>query len=47
LALSRAPSALSLPLFLGILILPTLLPSSNNPYPIGIQLTRTSEDSST
>src|ERR671912_540985 len=42
LALSRAPSALSLLLFLDILTLPKLLPISGNPYPIGIQLTPTS-----
>src|SRR5215218_10786993 len=45
LALSTAPSALSLLLFLGILTLLTLLPTYGNPYPIGIQLTQTSENS--
>src|SRR5215216_4342169 len=43
LALSTAPSALSLVLFLGILALPTLL-SSYDLYPIDIWLTRTSEN---
>src|SRR5918997_6113547 len=45
LALSTAPSAMSWRLFLGILTCPTLLPSHNHPYPIGIQLTRTSQNS--
>src|SRR5215217_8010470 len=45
LALSTAPSALSLLLFLGILTLLTLLPTYGNPYPIFIKLTQTTENS--